>query len=725
MNMKFKAESKKTFLLLCLLSVFSIFGVVSAGSGNPIELYVITNDIDSTDRYAVTSFDDLDDKIGELAPLGNDYTLTLNQDLEVTGDNSLTFPGPSKWTVAGNGKTVKKQEGAPVNLNRVLRIGKGGSPSTVTLKNVVIDGANKYRACEIVEGSTLILNSGAIIQNGYSAGGATTGGIHMWKNTKLYLKPYSQILKNISETTSYYGGAIRMISGCVLEIDGATISGNRASNSGGAIWADHSAISITVKNTTFSENAAYSDAYQSHGGAIHSAVLTIIDNCKFKNNSAKNGGGSIFMAPAQAPDNEELIVKNATFSGNKAQYGGAISSHLKTSIKGGIFEGNIASSHGGAVNLTSRSTASLIVDNTVFSGNKAIMGGAIFTQQVTTIKTNTSFSKNEALAEGGAVYTSSLSYANPANSSKYANLNVENTTVFKNNKAAALFNPPSNYADFTWLQFARTSLTGVTSPHNVQSSLISADSLLNNYDVNYKHSTSSTRYPVKYQFESDNTQYNIPAEVLAHQPADSNAELGEVVVPPILTTTIIDLPSGQWKFLGWDKPSALGSSFGITFTGTWQSILRIPITGHKVLKHGALKGGDFTFRLLDKNKKVLAEVTNTKDGLIAFPDRTFSKEVQNYTYTVHEVNGNNGDIVYDNTVYTVKVTTNVVDGHLEATVQVLKDGQPHNGAITFTNCPVAPQTGDKALEAAGTLLGAAVLLLLSSLIVRKSRAKIK
>jgi pilin isopeptide linkage protein len=903
MSMKFKVGIKKCILLFCFLSIVSIFGAVSA-SGT-LDPYVIANDNDPTDSHVAANFTELNNKITQLAAKGNAYTLTLNQELVVTGDNSLAFPGPSTWTVEGNDNMVKKEATAPVNLNRVLKIG-----STVTLNNVAIDGTNKYRACEIVEGSTLNLYSGAIIQNGYSASGDTTGGIHMNNDTKLCMKPGSKILGNILETTSFHGGAIRMIRGCVVDIDGAVISGNHAVLYGGAIWVDREAQSLSIKNTTFTGNQA------NNGGAIYSAVTTNIENCTFNTNTATSSGGAIYMT--QAPNNEGLTVTNTIFTENKAKRdngnredGGAIYSIVKTTIEGGIFEGNIAtreggaiyvprfssltvknnttfseniakdggaiytstettmtinkatfqgntakadggglyvkgalvtitettfnenhaqgtsargngggiyadkgnkllsitntnfskntaklgggavcsnmpttirygsfefntaenssggaiaidggctleinkaefsgnrasvnggaiyapghaksliitsttfskntasihggaihsrvpttieggsfeknkaessggaiygasltvennttfsqneakyggaiytsaettiskvefkentanadgggiyastnaevkiddtifwknsaqgsptrenggaifahlgaillyitntnfsentakfggaifseapttiegglfeentvSINGGAINLSYRTTASLSTDKTTFTGNTASRGGAIFTQQTTEIKNNTSFSGNEASTEGGAIYTTLYSYANPADSSKYTNLNIEDTTVFENNKTVALVNPPDNHDVFTNLRFERTSLT--------DKSLISVDSLLNNYDINYKqHPTNS--YPVKYVFESDNPYYAIPPEVEALKPANSTAELGEVVVPPVLTD-IVDTSSGRWRFSGWDKLSAICSDSSITFTGAW------------------------------------------------------------------------------------------------------------------------------------------------------------
>jgi predicted outer membrane repeat protein len=527
--------------------------------------YVITNNADPGERYVLADFSELDAKIRELAALGNAYTITLNQELAVTGDSSLVFPGPSGWTVEGNGNTVKKEETAPVNLNRVITIGESGYPSSVTLKNVVIEGENRYRTCRIIDGSTLTMDSGAIIQNGYSASGATTGGIHMNKNTALYMRPGSRISGNVSETTSYYGGAIRMLSNCVVDIDGAVISGNRVSNAGGAIHAPHEAQSINIQNTTFSANVS-----GEFGGAIHSAVLTTIENSRFENNIAETGlGGAILMASAQVSDNERLFVKNSTFSGNTAVGGGAISSNLETSIESVLFEGNVASSYGGAINLTARSTASLTVASSTFTNNKAGRGGAIFTQRGTIIKNDTSFRKNEAQVEGGAIYTDSLSYADPADSSKYANLNIDNTTSFEKNTASYPYEPPGNYANFTALLFSRTSFTGQVNPYTGGVVLVN-DSLLNNYDINYKNTAESTLCSISYQFE-DADAGSLPQEVLDLLLAGSEAGIGSIVIPaaPAANTVVLANNGGMWTFTGWNTTQTNIPEEGVVFTGTW------------------------------------------------------------------------------------------------------------------------------------------------------------
>ncbi|WP_018659749.1 DUF1542 domain-containing protein [Allofustis seminis] len=57
--------------------------------------------------------------------------------------------------------------------------------------------------------------------------------------------------------------------------------------------------------------------------------------------------------------------------------------------------------------------------------------------------------------------------------------------VFRNNRAKYLSQSPSNFAEFTDLQFESTSLTGVMDPEHPTQPLLKNDSLLNNYDINY------------------------------------------------------------------------------------------------------------------------------------------------------------------------------------------------------------------------------------------------
>ncbi len=712
--------------------------------------YVITNDNDPGEKYPLSTYDELQAKITELAAQNKAYTLTLNQDLEVTGNKSLAFHGPSKWTVQGKGHTVKKQTGYPGGEIPVVYVVRTNRPSEVILQDVIIDGGNEHRGCHLAEG-TLTLESGAIIQNGYTFL-SQTGGIYMRPNTALYLKNGSKILNNKSHSTgSYYGGAIRMSSGCTVDIDGAEISGNEVAQLGGAIYAPSNATSLTIKNTTFSNNKA------NFGGAVFSQTVTKVTDTVFQTNTAGQGGAIAQWADtldvsrcnfseniatrrggalALGIETDEIQITDSTFLKNKARssdngFGGAICRytayddpptgtlgkvtlrntdftenealyqgggiylcgdlemsdisfeknssdfqggalyllHGNTDITKATFSENASFHAGGAIGLydggslsvtesifvrnktttmnedsgtggaifTRNTSVTLDIDQCNFQENEAQHGGALHLRQNSRIK-ETSFTNNRAissamnppvpeedstggyggaltvfsgtttlkasafdankadksggavtvgpqgtlhisenskfinnscvLGQGGAIQVRPYSYEDPADSGKYTNLTTDNTSVFENNKASFLYDSPSNDADFHWLEFARTSFTG--------KNILTNDSLLNNYDVNYKSSNEQTMYPVKFKFISDNSAYSLPAEVLALCPEESEAMVGVLVIPPVLTTTEINVQAGQWKFLGWDKAKAKMIDSELIFTGSWHFTAKEP-----------------------------------------------------------------------------------------------------------------------------------------------------
>lgn len=103
-------------------------------------------------------------------------------------------------------------------------------------------------------------------------------------------------------------------------------------------------------------------------------------------------------------------------------------------------------------------------------------------------------------------------------------------------------------------------------------------------------------------------------------------------------------------------------------------------------------------------------MTNAKDGSFVFPDRTFTKQVSNYLFTIHELEGTDPKITYDKTLYTLKVTTRAVNGQLTATLELEKNGTPYAGQIVFTNQRKLPSTGDRSTQTLLMLFGASALL---------------
>ncbi len=173
-------------------------------------------------------------------------------------------------------------------------------------------------------------------------------------------------------------------------------SGNTAVGRGGGMYNGNSA--PTVTNCTFRENAS-----EGGGGMVNQAGSNpIVENCRFITNTAIDGGG-IFG------EDSTVTVINSTFDGNRAE--GSIQSHGGGVVNGSNnatrlvsckLLGNHADDHGGGIHMPA---GTVIVINSMFSGNDAEVGGGIHARNNTSPQvSNCTFSLNAA-TEGGAIYS--------------------------------------------------------------------------------------------------------------------------------------------------------------------------------------------------------------------------------------------------------------------------------------------------------------------------------
>lgn len=238
------------------------------------------------------------------------------------------------------------------------------------------------------------------------------------------------------------GGAIANTF-ATTRISGTTFDGNKALNSGGAIFnmpfenAKSTAFydvggAMTLSDSTFSNNSA-----GKNGGAIFNGGDMTIDGGSFSNNTATSyfsGGGAIF-------NQGSLTISNGTvFENNSAYVGGAISDvydvAAQTTISGAQFNNNHSIWDGGALT----AYAKVDVSDTVFSGNTAAVtvdgvtgdpsysdgGGAIMVGGTSDVSlTNVQFIGNESGVRGGAI---------SARHGKDRTLTMD-TVEFTNNKA--------------------------------------------------------------------------------------------------------------------------------------------------------------------------------------------------------------------------------------------------------------------------------------------------
>ena len=326
----------------------------------------------------------------------------------------------------------------------------------------------------------------------------------------------------------YHGGAIYQAKG-KLDVKNTAFTKNKMTHPkgvGAAIYFDNALTEEQkIEGSTFSENKAMS------GAGIYLDVDTKLDvvRSKFEKNEAKQGAA--IATPVEkkvdATKAQLTVSGDSLFDGNRAYQGGALLTAIPTFIKKTTFTGNEAllaegdekknphkSGVGGAIYVMDFKTE---ISETKFNKNTAFgSGGAIGVSGVTrdqdgkvtgikpeaklAIVGGTSFQYNEAtVGQGGAIYTIPYQYNNliklndnrlPIEEQKpYANLEIAGDTIFTGNTASRSYAPPTNFDVFNNLKFSKNSCAD-----KAHINARYAESILNNFDVNYKNDNKLITY---------------------------------------------------------------------------------------------------------------------------------------------------------------------------------------------------------------------------------------
>lgn len=180
------------------------------------------------------------------------------------------------------------------------------------------------------------------------------------------------------------GGANGNISDCSFE-------DNIAESSGGAI---DGLTATDVLDSNFRNNTSGRSC-----GAMCASVTTL-RGCRFEENSARIGSGGAIRGDFQN-------VRECHFKGNKASegrrfFGGGAIEGLVINLQDSIFENNEAGGGGGALHIRTRISTN--VKGCLFSGNRAVDGGAIELYDITTMSMeDVEFKNNSASGAGGAI----------------------------------------------------------------------------------------------------------------------------------------------------------------------------------------------------------------------------------------------------------------------------------------------------------------------------------
>ena len=195
------------------------------------------------------------------------------------------------------------------------------------------------------------------------------------------------------------GGAVATLGSFTL-IEDCAFDNNSADYGGAVWWEDSSAPPAQpIRRTSFIRNTGYM------GGAVAGSNVAInFESCTFEANTASRSGGALVWW-GWPP----LSFADCHFLRNRAPDGGAmkLDSDSDAHILDSTFRGNVATADGrpgvgGAIAATYGSVP--VAVNTVFSGNVAGQGGAIFSPEGAVL-VNSSLHGNVATVEGGAVLT--------------------------------------------------------------------------------------------------------------------------------------------------------------------------------------------------------------------------------------------------------------------------------------------------------------------------------
>ena len=364
---------------------------------------------DDNDGLSKTTAVQTIEKAKELANEKNINDICLSSFYRVTGTET--------WDLGG--KTLH-------------RYGLGGymieladASASLTLSNIVIDGAectvDATHAAETdsiikaANGGTIVLNSGAILQNNK----AMQFGSGILANNRVNITMEDgAIIRNNTNRNYELGGGILIGNGSTFTMNGGEISGNTANGGGGVAIIGST---MVMNNGTISNNSTYQTSGQgSYGAGVYVAdyanssggdtLFTAtpasfeMNGGKITGNKALDYGGGIVTFP-QRSQKITININNGEISGNKVTRGsgGAVAAFFgvtELNIKGGTLTGNSAYQFGGGVFLYQ--ATNVTISGGTISENKASQGGGVYLWPTSAAKqTGGSIENNVANAGGG------------------------------------------------------------------------------------------------------------------------------------------------------------------------------------------------------------------------------------------------------------------------------------------------------------------------------------
>lgn len=337
----------------------------------------------------------------------------------------------------------------------------------------------------------------------------------------------------------------------------------------------------------------------------------ILDN---KADQQDGRGGGVFTVMLKAP--AAVQISNATIGGNSAAIGGGVMSYgyyTAMNIDGSAITGNTATTYGGglAADTNTGESAGTTVTNAKLCNNTAAMAASDVYLNDAAMKLSSAKDMNEQYlgqpddatnqkidgwylddeasrysAQSKAERSECTNYGSIESGNKVCLIAANNPTLAKvtfTNEDGSVIYSENHYA-------VGTKADQIAIPTPTKPSDDTYDYYFDSWhttiedvtgDVVYKAQFKKVfkKFSAKYTFSSTSSDKQLPSEVLAVLPKDTNNYVYNDTVNAITPSqTTVDVANGTWIFMGYDKESTnadmttADSEGNVTFTGSWKFV---------------------------------------------------------------------------------------------------------------------------------------------------------
>ena len=175
-------------------------------------------------------------------------TIELTSAIQIEGNKNLVLQGMDGSATITFAADLVVPSGEQAAKDFAMFQVADGAQATITLKNIVLDGAGKARLILLGTYNTLFIEDGAVLQNGYaykpeSATNGNSGGA-------VRVLDYSKLIMNGGQiqncqASRYAGGIYGWATGVTIEINGGTIANNEGDYAGGIVLLGNSSLYLT------------------------------------------------------------------------------------------------------------------------------------------------------------------------------------------------------------------------------------------------------------------------------------------------------------------------------------------------------------------------------------------------------------------------------------------------------------------------------------------------